>query len=190
MLKIWTDNISGFRDGILVAFIILIVGACSEKNVLVNPPDGIGADFLTISTDATSYRWQPDGEEKDRKNVFIEGNLINDSNTMYYARVGDGFGGPIQTHILVAANSQAQIEYYNQSKEIWEASDLMAVLIEGSRMIQIAPSQSYSIHAHLIIREPDSISGWFRIRIDYFVVEDPDEKATIYTDYSNEFFVK
>ena len=146
-----------------------------------------GYKKLFINTDTTIYTWQQ-GESKDF--IIIQGTLTNESDSIFYSRLGDGFGPSEQEQLFIACNSEGYIEKYNESDKSWNEKDLCLYLIEGSRFVSVRPSQDYSIFGHLAKNRDENETGIYRIRIDYYDIENPDSIATPYHDYSNSFEIK
>lgn len=146
-----------------------------------------GYKKLSIKTNATSYTWQQ-GESKDF--ISIQGTIINDSDATYYSRLGDGFGPPEPDLLYIAAYSGGYIEKYSESEKIWMERELKSILIEGVRVVPIKPSQDYSIFGPLTKSREEDETGTYRIRIDYYDIENPDSTVIPFQDFSNTFEIK
>ena len=146
-----------------------------------------GYNKLSIITDTTTYTWQQ-GESKDF--IIIQGTLTNESDSIFYSRLGDGFGPSEQEQLFIACNSEGYIEKYSESDKSWNEKDLCLYLIEGSRFVPVRPSQDYSIFGHLAKNRDEIEIGIYRIRIDYYDIENPDSIATPFHDYSNTFDIQ
>ena len=93
--------------------------------------------------------------------------------------------------LLFAENSAGKLEKYNPLKNEWINSNLLGVLIEGSRYISIEPAKNYSIIATLYIGNDIEEIGKYRLRIDYYNNStDESEGIKPYSDYSNIFQIK
>jgi len=146
-----------------------------------------GYNKLSINTDTTTYSWQQ-GEFKDY--IIIQGTTTNESDSIFYSRLGDGFGPSEQEQLFIACNSEGYIEKFNEFDKSWIEKDLCLYLIEGSRFVPVRPSQDYSIYGHLVKNRDENETGIYRIRIDYYDIIKPDSNATPFQDYSNSFEIK
>ncbi|MCH7886668.1 MAG: hypothetical protein IIA58_01750 [Candidatus Marinimicrobia bacterium] len=146
-----------------------------------------GYKKLYINTDTTTYTWQQ-GESKDY--IFIRGTITNESDSTFYSRLGDGFGPSEPEELVIACNSWGYIEKFNESDNLWKESDICLFLIEGSKIVPVKPSQVYSIYSDLAKNRDENETGIYRIRIDYYDIENPDSIATPFHDYSNLFEIK
>ena len=170
---------------IIPYFILLFLVFCSEDNNPINTSvSESGYKKLSINTDTTTYTWQ-DGESKDY--IIIQGTISNESDTIFYSRLGDGFGPLEQEQLIIACNSEGYIEKYNESDNSWNEKDICLYLIEGSRFVPVKPSQVYSFISHLEKSSDENETGKYRIRIDYYNIENPDSILTPFHDYSNTF---
>ena len=142
---------------------------------------------LSINTDTTTYTWQQ-GESKDF--ISIQGTISNESDTIFYSRLGDGFGPLEQERLYIASGSDGYIEKYRNSDKSWNERELRSTLIEGLRIVPIKPSQDYSINSYLTKSKDEDETGIYRIRIDYYDIENPDFTVISFQDYSNTFEIK
>jgi len=159
----------------------------STEFYLTTPVFEEGYKILSINTDTTTYTWQQ-GESKDF--IFIRGTITNESDSIFYSRLGDGFGPSKPEELFIACNSWGYIEKFNESDNLWKESDICLFLIEGSKIVPVKPSQVYSIYSDLAKNRDENETGIYRIRIDYYDIENPDSIATPFHDYSNSFEIK
>lgn len=97
-----------FNYKIFLLVILTFILRCLENesnDKLTDSNDGYGK--LLINTDTTIYSWQL-GESQDC--IIIRGTLNNESDSVYYTRIGEGFGLPEQIELLIAGNSAGYIE--------------------------------------------------------------------------------
>lgn len=170
-----------------VFFILLLfVVHCSEDKIPVKDEYRLETGYgkLLIDTDSTTYSWRK-GETRDY--VFVGGTIENQSDTTFYSRLGDGFGPPEQEELSIAANSEGYVEKYDESHDSWFEIDVLPLLIEGSRFVPIKPSKDYTIHAPLEKDSDEDEMGTYRIRVNYYEVENPDSTISPFQDFSNVF---
>lgn len=175
---------------IIPYFILLFLVFCSKDN---NPINTTVSDTtvsedkynkLSITTDTTTYTWQQ-GESHDH--IIIQGAISNESDTVFYSRLGDGFALFEQERLYIASFSDGYIEKHSESDNSWKEREFLAPLFEGVRVVSIRPSKDYSISGLLSKSRDESETGKYRIRIDYYDIENPDSTVTPFHDYSNTF---
>ena len=174
---------------ILFVVILFFTVSCTKNRNSLSPsdlPEGHG--ILTIKTNESIYTWE---EIESMKEVIIQGTLRNNSIKAYYSRLGDFYNSSSeQGQLLLADNSDGCIEKYDESNNTWHQTNILAVLIEGSRIIRIKPSEQYSVYGHLLINRDKLEIGEYRIRIDYYEEMSPDSNSIPYHEYSNVFELK
>ena len=166
-------------------FLLLFAVSCSEDdNPVDTPAPEVAYNKLSITTKSPIYTWQQD-ESHDY--ITVQGTVINESETIFYSSLGEFMLLGEQDKLFIAGNSHGSFEKYNESNDSWEESDLGGMLIEGSRVVPVKPSKDYTMDGFLSKNSDDIVTGTYRIRIDYYDVENPDSDATPFYDYSNSF---
>ena len=179
----------------MVLCLLLFFAACIKHDNLVDSSpfnrDGPGIKEgngkLSINTEKAIYSWQI-GESRDY--IIIQASLQNESKTIFYSCIGDGFGPSEQEQFYIAAGSDGYIEKFSESANSWIEKDLSSLLIEGSKVVPIKPSRAYSITAHLSKDREEHETGSYRIRIDYYDVVNADSGKIAFRDYSDVFAIK
>jgi hypothetical protein len=174
------------RKNLLLPILILLLFCNCQKdnNPIIENEPGIGQQKLLIMTDSSLYIWKMN---EYGYRISIQGTLLNKSDTVYYSRIGDGYGPPEQTDLIFAGNSGGYLEKYNPNKEIWEEQGILSFLFEGSKMVPIKPSQTYSIRSLLSSNGEANDTGIYRFRVDYYDLLDPDSSIIPDHNYSNTF---
>ena len=175
------------RKFVLVITLIFLSSfiACErDKNPVVELVVITGYNKISILTDSTLYNWQVDEQTKF---VFIQGTLINKSDSVFYSRLGDGFGPPEPLNLYLAGNSEGYLEKYYSQEDVWKVQNFALYIIEGTKIVPIKPGQTYSISSVLSRASGVNESGTYRFRIDYYDTANPDSTTVPYHDYSNTF---
>jgi len=176
------------KIALLLFLVLLLSSNChQDSNPIVQDESKIGYNKLMIMTDSSEYNWQLDDLSF---SIIIQGNLLNNSDTVFYSRIGDGFGPPEQSNLYFSGNSEGYLEKYNSDEDTWEVQSFSSVLIEGTRMVPLKFSQEYSISSNLTRMSDHTEIGIYRFRMDYYDIADPDSNTVPYYDYSNTFEIK
>lgn len=170
---------------IIPCFILLLFSFCSkDDNPIVASASDEEYNKLSINTDSTIYTWQ---EDESKNYIYIQGTISNGSDTVFYSRIGDGFGPLEQELLYIASFSDGYIEKYSESDDFWKERELNFFLQEGVRVVPIRPSQDYSILCRLSKNIDEDETGKYRIRIEYYDINNPDSTVIPFLDYSNTF---
>lgn len=145
-----------------------------------------GNGDLVIETDRSSYAWR---QSETSLTIIIKGTVVNDSETLYYSRTGDGFGPQEQNMLFFSDNSSGYLEIYDESENAWREVAFSSVMVEGARVVPLKPKKHYALEAFLIWQENKEKNGIFRLRIDYYDQSEPGEKAIRFQDYSGMFTI-
>ena len=171
---------------IFLFFFSLVLVHCSEDN---NPTNMQEIDEvyhkLLIKTDSITYKWQP-GESG--YSILIRGMLKNKTDTIFYSKIADAFAG--DSPCCFADNSDASLEKYDPSDDVWRVSKLTGLLIEGAKIAPLQPSIDYFFQSFLRTSSDQNESGTYRFRLDYYMQADPDSNAVPFYDYSNAFILE
>ncbi len=168
--------------------IIFQLLSCTRDKNPVNPPSNLdGEGKMILKTEKNIYSWQ---QSESIFTITIEGTLQNISTNTYYSHIGDGYGPSEQDFLLFVKYSAGWIEKYNELDTSWTETDLLGLLIEGSKTIPIKPAKNYTFYAHLNRRSDEIEIGKYRLRIEYHDNFDLKNNEMIYRDYSNVFEIK
>ena len=158
---------------------------CTRREVVYSQDFYVAAQaagHLSIATHQNAYSWSSADFEASR---LLEATLTNDSHTMFYAKLGDGFISSLdQEDLFVAQGTDGEVEQ-EQTDGAWHGTP-RALLIEGTRVIVLRPRQSYRLLVPLQQWQGDE-SGRFRIKVEYFDRIDPSPGVLPMVDYSNVF---
>jgi hypothetical protein len=176
--------------GIGVMLLMAVSLSCSRATApvatLPPAPEETGDGWLTIRTEQVEYPvgGDPFGGE-------YSATVVNLTDRMFYARLGDGFNTAAEQATLWAAEgSHGSVEEWDGNS--WDRLP-RAFLIEGVRIVELHPRSTYTLRGHFdsasdrFDRSPDRIS--LRFRVQYF-----DDAATspeqAHQDFSNIFVLK
>ena len=169
---------------ILFLFLLILVN-CSENNIPTAPEESDAYNNFLIETDSLAYAWQ---QEESGFSIAIYGTINNVSDSVFYSRIGELFSG--DTPCCFSGNSDAYLEKYDPSEDIWRVNNIASLLFEGTKSVAIEPAQHYSFSSYLFSGNDQDESGTYRFRLDYYTQENPDSGVAPYFDYSNEFVLK
>ena len=165
----------------LTSFFISII-FCERVYPPPWPSNPQGHSNLEIKTERVFYYW------KINETKYINGSLNNNTTNIYYSQLGDAFwGAPEQEPLLIADNSGGCIEKYDEKNKTWKRVKILCILAEGANFVKIDSSKQYSIE---VLLSSKTGQGRFRIRIDYYDEENPNENSILYKDYSNVFEIR
>lgn len=170
---------------VISSVMIFLIISCAKEKDIVGTVSEYGE--LHIKTDKEIYYWR---QSEENRIIGIEGELQNRSTRIYYSRVGDYWGRT--DLVLFAQNSAGRLEKLDNSDYKWYETELLGMIIEGSKFIPIEPTKNYAIHAHLYIDNDKykDETGKYRLRIDYFNSIEEAKEATPFSDYSNTFEIR
>lgn len=171
--------------------IILVAGliSCSPETNPVTPtgvgPQETGDGFLSIRTEKNTYP-RPEGPY----GRDFAATIVNQTDRLFYARLGDGFiASQDQATLMAAEGSDGFLEQWDSSE--WQPLP-RPVAIEGTAVIALRPRSTYTLNGYF----PPARGGigipdpWakvsLRFRVQYF--DDPGmapEQA--HQDFSNTF---
>ena len=158
--------------------VTLLISSCAKEGNIVgiNPANGI----VNIKTDSDTYTWS-------HGDVIIEGELINNSDQVFYSKVDDYYR--TSDKIFFAPHSDGTLEMFSVNDNKWIEINILGRLIEGTVLTEINPNVIYPIYAHLSSKNIDLKNNTvkYRLRIDYYKTETTDKKSVVYCDYSNDF---
>lgn len=170
--------------------ILLMIGltSCSPTSNPVTPaaiaPQEIGDGFLTIRTEKTVYP-RPDGTTW----ASFAATIVNDSDRLFYARLGDGFSAASEQATLYAAEgSHGFIEQWNRAE--WQGV-ARPVAYEGSAVVELRPRSTYTLHGSFPPASTGDILDLrakvsLRFRVQYF--DDAETRPEqVHQDFSNIF---
>src|SRR5262245_48859458 len=151
----------------------------SFPSSLATAPQRDGDGFLTIQTGKTQYTR---GEISLMSGGgSIHATVVNHSDQLFHAILGDGFNGaPEQQYLFVAEASDGFLDQWIPTSG-WK-SLARGTLIEGVRSIELRPHSTYVLIAHAM---GDETPGQFQLKVRY-----ADEALAVHQDYSNVFVVR
>lgn len=169
----------------VIFLFLIIITSCSTNN---NPviPEKVDDPYnkLLIETDSLVYNWQQ-GEQGDY--ILLYGTLINEADTVFYSKIGGFYGGG---HYF-SGHSDAFLEKFDSSENVWTTKDIAARLYEGPIFVPLQPFENLSFSSHLTKKSDQNESGTYRFKLNYYNQVVPmDSNVTPYFDYSNEFVLK
>jgi hypothetical protein len=170
---------------IIFSILIIIIISCAKEKEITAPSLSHGK--INIATDQEIYYWEDNVENKI---LIIKGELKNNSTSTFLSKVGDSFGP--SDIICFVKGSDGKLEKYNTTDHNWyERMEILDILTEGSSIMQIEPSNIYSIIAPLYINAENYLeeTGKYRLRLDYYDLLDQ-VKITPFYDYSNIFEIQ
>lgn len=168
---------------ILPFFFLLFSVNCNKDNNPITQLESNGYNKLLIETDSMIYNWKQ-SEQGDY--ILIYGTIINETDTVFYSRIGGLFGGGRS----FSGNSDAFLEKFDPSENVWRTKDIVALLYEGTKFVPLQPFENSSFSSQLTKKSDPNESGAYRFRLDYYSEADPDSNAVTYFDYSNEFIIE
>ncbi len=136
---------------VLLSMLTLLFSISCKKNnnPLIQIQSNVCHQKLLISKDSSVYHWQQSQWDENFFHIYIQGTLINKSDTLFYSYIGDGFELPEQSRLHFAHNS-GYLEKYDPNEHIWIVHDITNPLWEGSRMVPIKPLLEYTFSSNLI----------------------------------------
>ncbi len=170
---------------LFIAFILLFLSSsCSENKNPVDSLDENGFNGnLKITIEKREYIYSEDFTNW----LNVSGNLINNSQDTFYSKLGDGFNGNLnQNHLYVAEGSDAYFEKFDSTNNTW-SNISRGLLIEGTRVISILPSNNYSFTS--FSRMDSTANGMFRFLFKYYKIAGLTFSTDTLRDTSNVFYI-
>lgn len=119
---------------------------------------------IALLTTASAYTWTRLAEDG------VNATLVNRSNSPFYARIGDGFSGPVQENLYIATGTDAVFQR-EVAPGTWVTVEV-GTLIEGSRTIVLAGGGQFALSGV----PTNHVDGTYRIRLRYYAA--PDRSGT------------
>lgn len=169
-------------------FVAVVELCCSVNKNIAPTASPRGDGNLSIKTASNLYKWKVD--DRGYKYLYIKASLVNNSESIFYSILGDGFpGGLDQDRLMIASPSSGFIEKFDKRTNSWKVTHFTSAPICGVCFVEIRPSQTYPVSSYLRLI-PRKGKGQFRIRIDYFTQLNPSSETVPLKDYSNVFEIR